>query len=119
VALNQFTPGAINLFCMTFCLTAITTMVSSWNRDRFWTIGLSGGFFILSFVLKMVARLWPTSWLDYTSFLTAFQPQELILMPEKMSRAGVQYDLTLVGLGMACYVVAGIVFSLRDIPGPR
>ncbi len=115
-----FLPGSINLFCMTFCFTAITTLVSSWGRDRWATIGIAGGFFIFSLILKLVARMWPLGkWLFDLSFLTPFEPQELILMPNFGGRTAVQYDLTLLGLGLACYVAAAVIFGRRDIPGPR
>ena len=54
-----FLPGTLNLFCMIFCFTAITTLVSSWGRDRWTTIGIAGGFFIFSLIVKLIARMWP------------------------------------------------------------
>ena len=116
----EFLPGTINLFCMTFCFTAITTLVSSWGRDRWTTIGVAGGFFIFSLIVKLVARMWPNGkWLFSLSFLSAFDPQNLILMPETAGRTAMRYDLTLLGLGLACYVAAAVIFNHRDIPGPR
>ncbi|MGO9110492.1 MAG: ABC transporter permease subunit [Thermoguttaceae bacterium] len=117
---SEFLPGTINLFCMMFCFTAITTLVSSWGRDRWATIGIAGGFFIFSLIIKLVARLWPFGdWLFILSFLSAFEPQRLILMPDASGRTAVQCDVTLLGLGLARYVAAAVVFSRRDIPGPR
>ena len=115
-----FLPGVVNLFCMTFCFTAITTLVSSWSRDRWWTIGIAAAFYIFSLIVKMVARMWPPGkWLFGLSFLSPFEPQELILMRADGGRTALQYDLTLLGLGLACYVAAAVTFSRRDIPGPR
>jgi ABC-2 type transport system permease protein len=120
VSLGQFLPGVANLAAMIFCFTGITTLASSLNRDRWRTIAWAGGLFIVSLIVKMVARLWPEGWWLYDmSFLAAFEPQELILMPETAGRLALQYNATLVGLGLACYLVAGIVFTYRDIPGPR
>lgn len=118
VALGTFFPGAVNLAAMIFCLTAITTLFSSWDRDRWHTILWVGGVFTLSAILKMVARLWPAgAWLRYASFLTAFEPQRLILaVPEEAGRLAWQYDATLVGLGLAAYLGAGAIFAWRDIP---
>ncbi|MGA2257486.1 MAG: ABC transporter permease subunit, partial [Thermoguttaceae bacterium] len=115
-----FLPGTINLFCMIFCFTAITTLVSSWGRDRWTTIGIAGGFFIFSLIVKLIARMWPGGKrLFALSFLSAFKPQELILMPDVTGRAAALSNLTLLGLGLACYVTAAVIFSRRDIPGPR
>jgi ABC-2 type transport system permease protein len=120
VRASALLPGAVNLFCMIFCFTAITTLVSSWSRDRWATIGVAGGFFIFSLIVKLIARMWPAGkWLFGLSFLSPFEPQELILLPDPSGRTAGQYNLTLLGLGLACYVAAAVIFSRRDIPGPR
>ena len=118
--LRQFLPGAVNLFAMTLCFTGITTLVSACNRDRWRTISLAGGFFILSLILKFVARMWPAGWwLNYFSFLSLFQPQELILAPPPDVWPGLRYDAMLTLLGLLAYVIAAVVFWWRDIPAPR
>jgi ABC-2 type transport system permease protein len=119
-SLGQFLPGAANLFAMTFCFTGITTFISSWNRDRWRTISLAGGFFIISLILKFVARMWPAGrWLGDLSFLNLFQPQELILSPSAQGWAGFHYDVSLLLIGLLSYAVAAAVFWWRDIPAPR
>jgi ABC-2 type transport system permease protein len=120
VLASEFLPGALNLFCMTFCFTAMTTLVSSWSRDRWWTIGIAAGFFIFAMIVKLVARMWPAGkWLYGLSFLSLFEPQELILMPDTSGHKPLFFDLALLGIGVACYAAAAVVFSRRDIPGPR
>lgn len=117
---GQFLPGALNLFCMVFCLTGITTLVSSWGHDRWRTVGWAGGFFIASIIVKMVARMWPPGWwLNYMTFMSLFQPQDLILMPDEGGRLALRCDLTFILLGLACYGVAAVIFSRRDIPAAR
>lgn len=118
VSATRFLPGAINLFAMTFCLTGLTTLFSSWGRDRWRTVLWAGGLFVLSAVLKMVARLWLRGeWLKYLSFLTAFEPQKLILLPpEEAAALAWRYNLTLVGLGLSAYLLAAAIFTCRDIP---
>jgi len=118
--LGQFLPGAVNLFAMTFCFTGITTLVSACNRDRWRTISLAGGFYVLSLILKFVARMWPAGrWLGWLSFLNLFQPQELILAPTPDVWPGLRYDAILVLLGLLTYAIAAAVFWWRDIPAPR
>lgn len=120
VSLGQFAPGAINLFAMTFCFTGITTFVSSWNRDRWRTIAISGGFFIISLIIESVSRLWPAgSWLKYLSFLSAFRPQLLILEPGRIGPWALSYNLPLLVVGAIAYAAAATVFTFRDIPAPR
>ncbi len=118
--LGQFLPGAANLFAMTFCFTGITTLVSSWNRDRWRTISLSGGFFILSLILEFVGRAWTGGrWLRYLTFLSLFEPQELILVPSPGGWTGLRYDAILILLGLLSYAAAAAVFWWRDIPAPQ
>jgi ABC-2 type transport system permease protein len=118
-AAMDFLPGTFNLFSMTFCFTAITTLASSWGRDRWSTIGIAGGIFIFSLIVKMTARMWPRGkFLFYLSFLSSFEPQRLILAPERGAAAW-RCDVTLLVIGLACYVVAALIFNSRDIPGPR
>jgi len=118
VAMTRLLPGVVNLFAMTFCMTGLTTLLSSWDRDRWRTIWLAGGLFIVSTLVKMVARLWQAGrWLEYLSFLTAFEPQQLILIdgwPRTLWLSGI-----LIGVGLLGYLGAALVFAWRDIPVPR
>jgi ABC-2 type transport system permease protein len=113
-------PGAVNLACMLFCVTGITTMISAGIRDRWIALAISTGFYVFELLVKMVARVWPNGkWLFYFSFLTPFEPQELILASHPIGHVALRYNLTLVGIGLACYAVAIVIFNRRDIPGPR
>ncbi len=119
-AAAAFLPGTVNLFCMMFSFTAITTMVSAGGRDRWATIGIAGGFYILSLIVKLIARMWPNGKrLFALSFLSAYEPQNLILMPDLTGRTALHYNLALLGVGLAFYVAAVLIFNRRDIPGPR
>ena len=64
--------------------------------------------------------MWPAGqWLFGLSFLSLFEPQELILMADHGGRTALEYNLVLLGIGLACYVAAAVIFCRRDIPGPR
>jgi len=117
-------PGVLNLATMTFCLAGLTTLLSSWDHDRWRTIWLAGGLFAASSILKMVARMGgPESRLDYLSylsFLTAFEPQQLILLSAEVTRSMAWwYNGTLIGVGLTAYLFAAVIFTCRDIPSPR
>jgi ABC-2 type transport system permease protein len=115
----QLFPGAVNLLCMTFCLAGITTLLSSWDHDRWRTMWLAGGFFVLSAILKMISRLWQAGeWLKYLSFLTAFEPQKLILQPDGWPQFA-RYNGSLLAAGLIAYLAAFLIFIRRDIPVPR
>jgi len=120
VALAQLLPGAVNLCAMTFCITGITTLISSLGSDRWRTILFTIGFFIVSLIIEMVERLWPAgAWLKYFTILAAFQPQQLILLPDEASLTALKYNATLLGVGLLCYVAAAITLCRRDIPAAR
>jgi ABC-type transport system involved in multi-copper enzyme maturation permease subunit len=116
----EFLPGVLNLSAMVFCLYGLTTLFSSWQHDRWQTIKLGGGLFVLSFVLKMIARMWPAGrWLRYGTFLAAFEPQHLILLPADRWVLSLYYDGILLALGLGGLVAAGVIFTCRDLPVPR
>jgi ABC-2 type transport system permease protein len=120
VAMMAFLPGALNLFSLVFFLTGLTAMISSCSRDRWRTMAIAGGAFVLAVIVELVRRVWHAGdWLKYTTFMSAFQPQELILMAESRGAMIWVYNGTLLGLGLACYGVAALAFTYRDIPGPR
>ncbi len=120
VAATDFLPGAVNLFFMTFCFAGITTLFSAFDRNRWRTMCLAGGFLVVSILLDMVASMWkPGAWLGYLSFLTAFDPPGLILESEQPWVASLRLNSILLGIGLTGYALAGLVFSRRDIPVPR
>jgi ABC-2 type transport system permease protein len=124
----RFLPGVVNLFAMIFCLTGITTFFSSFARDRWRVVAGGAGFYVVSLIVKMAARLWPpnwpegwdvSKWLNYVTFLSLFQPQELILMDRGAWATSLNYDLKLVLLGLIAYGLAAAAFWWRDIPAAR
>jgi hypothetical protein len=120
VSIGLFLPAVFNLAAMTFCLTSLTTLFSACGRDRWQTIKLSGGLYLASLVLKMTARVWPAGqWLRWCSFLTAYEPQQLILMPSSRWWWSLGYDGLLVGVGLVAIVAAAVIFSHRDLPIAR
>ncbi len=119
VARAHFVPGVLNLFALMFFLAAASTFVSSWGNFRWRTIGVMGAFYVIELVLKIVARLAPRfDWLMYATFLGAYEPQVMIIEPEKAWAMSLSHDSTLIGLGLLCYLSAAIVFSRRDLPAP-
>ena len=105
---------------MTFCFAGITTFLSSWNRNRWRTIWMAVGLFVICSIIEMISRLWPAGWwLKYFTLLTAFEPQRMIVMPDEAWSLSLRYDGTLLAIGLAGYAAAAIVFSYRDIPVSR
>lgn len=132
LAPRAFLPGAVNLFAMTFAMGGITTLLSSMDHDRWRTIWLAVGIFVVASIIFMVAFVWPAgAALKWLTFLSAFQPQSLVLKPDAAWtlplgplgaitwRLAVWYNGVLVALGLACYSAAAVIFTRRDIPLSR
>ena len=119
VSPRLFLPAAANLFGAMFFLAGMTTLLSSFDRFRWRTIGLMGGFYIVEIILKVVARAAPRfDWLMYLTFDAAFEPQALAISPDTAWSTLARYDGVLLGLGLAAYFGAAVVFCRRDIPPP-
>ena len=119
VPLAAYIPAAANLFALTFFLAAASSLISACESYRWRAIGVMGGFYLVELVIKVVGRLAPQfDWLLYATFLGAFEPQVLAVSPERAWELSLRYDGTLVGLGLAAYVIAAVVFCRRDLPAP-
>ncbi len=119
VSWRPFLPGALNLFAMMFFLAGVSTMVSSTDNFRWRTIGVMGAFYVVQLVFKVIGRLVERfSWLLYLTFGTACEPQALVIDFDQAWTLSLKYDGVLIGIGLACYVVAAIIFCRRDLPAP-
>ena len=127
-----FVPAALNLFAMTVFLAGLTTMVSSGTNYRSHTIGIVGG------LLRRVddredrrphgARLEvadlyarssrPSSRNCWSSDLPKAWSLWVGTAGGSFELGGLGYDSILIGLGLACYAAAAIVFCRRDLPAP-
>lgn len=130
ISARVFVPAALNLFAITVFLAGLSTMVSAFSNYRARTVGIVGGFYAVSMVLKIVGRMAPGwEWLTYCSFFTPFEPQLLVAKTERAwslwTRVGgvvemgaLGYDSILIGLGLVFYLVGAVVFCHRDLPAP-
>lgn len=127
---TDFIPGAVNLTSLTICLIGITTLISSFDQDRWRPIWGAMAVMIIAAILKLIGQLLPGGeWVGNFSFLTAFEPQRLILEPEAAwvpalfpnVRVPLQFwfNFVLVATGMVTYAAACVVFVRRDLPVPR
>lgn len=133
---RDFAPGALNLFCLGVCIAGAATFASACDRYRWRTIGIISSLFVIQMIFKVLGRAFEsTSFLQYLSILTAYEPQRLVYiavdLPEQNwawwlaqgekhpSMAGpLLYYVTLLGIGIGSYIAAGVVFQKRDLPAP-
>lgn len=117
--LDQFYPAVLNVFSMTFFVTGLTTFLSSWDSERWRTIGIASGVYLVALIIKMVARLWEDGkWLIYFTFLGAYEPHHLVVQTEEAWRLSLWYNGVFLGLGLVSFIAALLIFSRRDIPAP-
>lgn len=136
VAPKTFLPAAINYFSLGTFLVGFTTLMSSWDRYRWRTIGITVGFYVISTILELVGlAVEGFGWVKCTTFFGAYEPirivSEAVSYPER-EWAWIVYDATgsfaalgpmalnaiLCGLGLAGLLGATIIFCKRDLPAP-
>ena len=131
-----FLPAAINYFALGTFLTGFTTLMSSWDRYRWRTIGIAVGFYVVSTILELVAlAVDGFAWVKCLTFFGAYEPirivSEAVSFPERewawalRDSAGdfaglgpLGLDAILIGLGAAGCLAAAVIFCRRDLPAP-
>src|SRR5690606_22518939 len=75
VSARELAPAAFNLFALGFCMAGVATLISSWDRYRWRTIGLATGVLVVQFVAKGFAVADPSlAWLKRWTLFTAYEP---------------------------------------------
>lgn len=120
ISIPKFSRGVTNLFALNFCLAGATTLLSSLDRYRWRTLALGGGFMVTQLILKVLSRLDDQfSDLRFVTIYGAYEPWMLIdATPEAYPRLWLELNGTLLGIGLAGYILATVVFCRRDIPAP-
>lgn len=115
----DFGPAALNLLGFLFFLTAASTFASAFGSDRRTTIGWLCGFYLVQLLMKLVARAVETfSWLQYGTYLAAFEPEVLSIHPETAWQSVLMHGIWLGIGGLVCYAAAIYAFNKRDLPAP-
>jgi ABC-2 type transport system permease protein len=131
VAATRYLPAAVNLFSLMVCIGGLSALASSWDNQRWRTVGLMGTLYVVSAVLAIASRIsdrW--QWLKYGSVLSAYNPQTSVAQPEaawsllahrdghvtSLGLGGCQ--LLLIAIGLAAYATGAIIFARREIPAP-
>jgi ABC-2 type transport system permease protein len=110
---------ALNLFAFGFFLAGGTTLLSSMDRYRWRTIGIAAGIVVVEKIVEIIGQSVPRlRWLEWYSFFTAYRPPRFITQPEIADQLAWETNGLLIGLGMAGYLAAAILFCRRDLPAP-
>lgn len=130
-------PGSVALFAYGFFVAGFATWMSSWDRFRWRTIGLTIGFLIFqSTLLYFGISSESLGALKWFTVLSAYNPERNIAAVSDNSSAWlewVEYDpqgealglgclgsnFVLLTLGAACYALAMRTFVRRDLPAPH
>jgi len=133
---HVLTPATLNLAALGFFLLAMTTMLSSFDRHRWRTIGIAVTLWVAMSLLKVVGMaVEDFAWLQYFSFFTPYSPEwavyvgvrnpddvwvlEMLPGPgERFFLSPLANNLILIGLGILCYSIAATIFCRRDLPAP-
>ena len=127
-------PASVNLFALGTMLAGFTTLMSSWDRYRWRTIGIVVGIYVVQVMIKLAGLAsdnW--EWLLYCSVFTAYEPEFMVRIadasPESVwswtivdksvtSVGPAAYHAVMLGVGGVSYVASAIIFCRRDIPAP-
>jgi ABC-2 type transport system permease protein len=131
-----FVPAAFNLFALGLFLAGLSSLLSSWDRYRWRTIGLAVGIYIVQVIIKIIGLAADRcAWLANCTFFTAYEPERFVSValhsPDQawnlvlwddgavfQDLGPLGYDLILIGLGVVAYLAAAVIFQRRDLPAP-
>ena len=131
VSAARFIPPTVNLFTRLICIGGVAALVSSWDSQRWRTVGLLGAWYVVSMILEIVSRMvdgW--EWVKYFSFMTAYSPQQMAAYPGEAWNLLAYHDGSVVGIGLGGqqlvllaigllrYVAGAVIFNRREIPAP-
>jgi len=131
VALTLYVPAATNLFALMLCLGGMAALASSFDSQRWRTIGIMVGFYVFSATLAVagnISQRW--AWWNFASFMTAYKPQRMVSEFDAAWSLLAYRDGQVVGIGLGgCqillfllgligYCLGALVFSRREIPAP-
>ena len=133
----EFWPGVINLFSLAFFLTGISAWCSSWDRYRWRTLGLVGGFYFANALIKMLAlSAEKYSFLRFVNLFGFYEPAlaiqhvdtgssraflDIVIRGQTGDVVGLgpgMNNLVLVVVGVTLLVWGAVIFDRRDLPAP-
>lgn len=136
VEVKLFTPAMLNFFCLGFFLSGLTGLLSACDRYRWRTIGIVGGIYVFSALVKIGGMASPNfAWLLWLSFFSLYEPEAFVALSMQAPDAAWHFlntetgagqgllgplgkDALLFALGLTMHLVGAVVFVKRDLPAP-
>lgn len=133
---DVFLPAAVNYFALGCFLVGFTTLMSSWDRYRWRTIGITVAFYVLSTIVELLGlAVDGMKWVKYFTFFAAYEPvrftSEAVTYPDRewawivrdaegafAAWGPLSCDALLIGLGVLGIVCGSVIFCRRDLPAP-
>ena len=110
----------LNYIGLIVCIAGISVMVSCFDRYRWRTIGIMGGFMLVQFIVKAVYRSWPHGgFLKYFTIYGPYEPQYYVVSKsEEWLSLAITQNVVLFGLGIVSTIIGAVYFCRRDLPAP-
>jgi ABC-2 type transport system permease protein len=134
VDVKTYAASTFHLFAFGFFLLGLSTMLSSFDRYRWRTVGGVVSIYVLQLVMFGLGKAAESlQWLLSMTFFSCYKPQKMtsligsegLAAPWSLTASAADltlpplvYPLILLSLGLLCYVVAFTYFSKRDLPAP-
>ena len=131
---SVFFPSTVNLFGFGFFLLGLSTLISSVDRYRWRTIGIVITIYVFQIVLFGLGKAAESlNWLTHLTFFDLYRPQPIAKVAMNHGQAAawglspadsesvlgpLVFTLLLIGMGLAAYVLAALLFRKRDLPAP-
>jgi len=134
VEVKAFAAPTFHLFAFGFFLLGLSSMISSFDRYRWRTVGAVVAIYVVQLVMFGLGKATESlQWLLSLSFFSCYKPQKMVSLvsnhglaapwslttaPPDLALPPLVYPLILLGLGMLAYGVGLFSFSRRDLPAP-
>lgn len=134
VDIKIYAASVFHLFAFGFFLLGLSTMLSSFDRYRWRTIGIVVAFYLVQLVIFGLSKAAQSlAWLQSFTFFTCYKPQQMTALVTDAGMAApwsltqpmpeaafppLVYPLMLLTLGALAYAVAAWRFATRDLPAP-
>jgi ABC-2 type transport system permease protein len=134
--MSLFLPATVNLFALGFMIAGFSLLMSSWDRYRWRTIGITTGVLVVQVMLKLAGMASDsTHWLKYLSILSAYEPESFVRMADLSPASAWSFNLydlqgrwsgfgplasdsLLIGVGLICFLAGARILVRRDLPAP-